>query len=173
MFVFTARWMYWVDQGRQVVERASMDGTSRSILHSTGLVSPIALALDTDTQTLYWIDNAKDQLESSFVNGSNRKTVITGSFSDPTYGLDVFQNTIYWTNSVTKRLYLTSLNTIHIRSLQTFFGTDVLYELAIVAPSKQPFGMSFIAACYYSCCLQLVSPTLVMTTMEDAANSVY
>ena len=138
-----ARWMYWVDQGRRVVERASMDGTSRSILHSTGLISPVALTLDTVTQTLYWIDNKQHQLESSSVNGSNHRIVIRSiqsPLSDPTYGLDIFQDAIYWTNSVTKQLYSTRLDRIFIRSIRRFPATDGLYEIAIVAPSKQPLG---------------------------------
>ena len=140
--------MYWVDQGRHVVERASMDGTSRSILHnSTGLISPVALTLDMDTQTLYWIDNKQHQLESSSVNGSNRRIVIRSiqsPLSDPTYGLDIFLDAIYWTNSVTKQLYSTNLDKILIESIKHFPVTDGLYEIAIVAPSKQPLGKYLI-----------------------------
>ena len=167
--------MYWVDQRRQVVERASMDGTSRSIIHSTGLVSPVTLALDADTQILYWIDNEKDQLECSSVNGSNRRTIITGSLlSNPTYGLDVFQNTVYWTNSVTKTLYSTTLKTPKIIPIRSFVTGDGLYEMAFVAPSKQAYSKSFIAIIMLLLCVsQLASQTLAMITMEDVANSVY
>ena len=60
--------MYWTD-----TERASMDGTSREVLHNTNLVWPTALTLDYDTQTLYWLDASLDKLETSHVNGSNRR----------------------------------------------------------------------------------------------------
>ena len=113
-----------------------------SIIHS--IVSLVRLlTLDTGTQTLYWTDNKQHQLESSSVNGSNRRIVIRSiqsPLSDPTYGLDIFQDAIYWTNSVTKQLYSIRLDRIFIRSIRRFPATDGLYEIAIVAPSKQPLG---------------------------------
>ena len=42
--------------GSDTIERASMDGTSRTVLHSTGLASAYGLTLDYDSQTLYWTD---------------------------------------------------------------------------------------------------------------------
>ena len=78
--------MYWTD-----TERASMDGTSREVLHNTNLVWPTALTLDYDTQTLYWLDASLDKLETSHVNGSNRRLY------HPLW-ITFYQNRLYWTD---------------------------------------------------------------------------
>ena len=136
--------MYWVDSKRGVIERASMDGTSRSILHSSGINSPVSLALDRDTQTLYWIDSALNRMESSFVDGSNRKILITSSSTlQQTHGMAVFQNLVYWTEQDSRRLHRVSTLTpdpSFISTLWTFPTIDKPYEITVVAPSDQPAG---------------------------------
>ena len=131
-----------MDWKRGVVERASMDGASRNILHSSGINSPVSLALDRDTQTLYWIDSALNQMESSSVNGSNRKILITSFFTlHQTHGMAVFQNLVYWTEQDRKRLHTTRLSPPGlISTLWTCYTFDKLYEIAVVAPSDQPAG---------------------------------
>ena len=65
--------MYWTDwETPAKIEWASMDGTSRVVLHSTNLRWPNAFTLDCDTQTLYWMDASLDKFESSNADGSNR-----------------------------------------------------------------------------------------------------
>ena len=131
-----------MDWKRGVVERASMDGTSRSILHSSGINSPVSLALDKDTQTLYWIDSALNRMESSSVDGSNRKILITASPTlQQTHGMAVFQNLVYWTEQNRQRLHTIRLSPLgSISTLWTFRTFDKLYEITVVAPSDQPAG---------------------------------
>ena len=72
-----------------------MDGTSRQVLHSTGLVWPNALTLDYDNQILYWMD--ANRLESSNADGSNRRFLSTTRIFHP-FGITFFQNRLYWTD---------------------------------------------------------------------------
>ena len=60
--------MYWTDAGRDVIERATMDGNSRMILHSSGLTNALGITLDYDNQVLYWVDRSLKRIESSAVN---------------------------------------------------------------------------------------------------------
>jgi len=64
--------LFWTDASTSnpKIERASMDGTSRTVLHSTGLTFPSGITLDYTSQTLYWIDAARLRIESSGVDGS-------------------------------------------------------------------------------------------------------
>ena len=96
---FSYRRMYWVDLSNpQVIEGASMDGSSRTVIHSTNLQSPFAMALDYDTQTLYWADFALDRLESSSVDGSNRVLLASlPPFAFP-WAMTFFQGVLYWTD---------------------------------------------------------------------------
>ena len=132
-----------MDWKRGVIERASMDGTARSILHSSNIIYPVSLALDRDTQKLYWIDSVLNRMESSFVDGSNHKILITSSSTlRRTHGMAVFQNLVYWTEQNRRKLHRisTSSPSGFISTLWTFPTTDKLYEITVVAPSDQPAG---------------------------------
>ena len=90
--------MYWTDWGTPAkIECASMDGTSREVLHNTNLVWPNALTLDYDTQILYWMDAWLDKFESSNADGSNRRLLSTTHIYHP-FGLTLCQNRFYWTD---------------------------------------------------------------------------
>jgi len=91
--------MYWTDWGTVAkIERASMDGTSRTVLHSTNLVWPNALTLDYSSQTLYWMDASLDKLESSSVNGFNRRLLSTNSRIQHPFGITIYQSVLYWSD---------------------------------------------------------------------------
>ena len=48
-----------------------MDGTARTVLHSTGLVTVYGLTVDYENQILYWADYSNNRIEKSSTNGSN------------------------------------------------------------------------------------------------------
>ena len=96
--LISCRRMYWIDFANQLIEGASMDGSSRTVLHSTNLQSPLAMALDYDTQTLYWADFALDRLESSSVDGSNRVLLASLPPSAIPWAMTFFQGVLYWTD---------------------------------------------------------------------------
>ena len=92
------RLMYWTDWGQPAtIERASMDGTSQTVLHNTGLVWPNGLTIDYATQTLYWVDAQLDRIETSTASGTGRRILSTTNIYHP-FGIDVFQGTLYWTD---------------------------------------------------------------------------
>ena len=90
--------MYWTILGGSArIEKSSMSGENRTILHNTGLYSPTALAVDYERQLLYWVDLNYNRIESSGVDGSNRRTILTRSFySYYGAGLAVIDNTLYY-----------------------------------------------------------------------------
>ncbi len=77
------RWLYW--SAYNMIERVSMDGTSRTILHSTDIYQAYGLTLDYTSQTLYWADYTLRRLESSSVDGSNRVLLTTMGIQSPYY----------------------------------------------------------------------------------------
>lgn len=91
--------MYWTDWGNVArIEKSSMDGRNRSVIHNTSLTWPNGLALDFQNQVLYWADASLDKIESSNVDGSNRR-IIT-SFTDDLhpFGLALFDGILYFTD---------------------------------------------------------------------------
>ena len=83
--------MYWTDIGTDRIERASMDGKSRTVLHSTGLSVALALTMDYDNQVLYWADDSYNRIERSNPDGSNRLVVTTISSSYAPFANDLLQ----------------------------------------------------------------------------------
>ena len=101
------RMMYWSDWGSVArIEKASMDGSGRVVIHNTSLTWPNALTLDIPTQTLYWADARLDKVESSRVDGSNRRLIAQREVDHP-FGIVVRSNVIYfsdWTQSTIRSI---------------------------------------------------------------------
>ena len=90
--------MFWTDWGSHAkIERSSMDGRGRILLHSTHITWPNALTIDLPTQTIYWADAKLHVIESSDYNGRNRRPVLTSSVHHP-FGMSVFEDKLYWSD---------------------------------------------------------------------------
>ncbi|XP_048829271.1 LOW QUALITY PROTEIN: low-density lipoprotein receptor-related protein 5 [Brienomyrus brachyistius] len=77
------------------IERASLDGTERESLFTTGLIRPIALALDHKLGKLFWVDADLKRIESSDLSGANRITLQDSNILQP-MGLTVLGGHLYW-----------------------------------------------------------------------------
>lgn len=90
--------MYWSDWGEPPrIERAGMDGSMRSVLIKQNLSLPSGLAIDHIAGKLYWADGGTKIIEVSNLDGSDRKMVIGPDLPYP-FGLDVFEDNIYWSD---------------------------------------------------------------------------
>ena len=100
LYIKSLRFIYWCDWGTVArIERATMDGTSRIALHSSGLTWPNGLTLDHTTQKLYWIDASLNRIESSNLDGSNRTVLlITSGNIDRPFSITVLSNILYFTD---------------------------------------------------------------------------
>ena len=66
--------MYWTDWGSTAkIEKASMDGQNRVVLHDTLLTWPNGITIDYAAQRLYWTDASLDKIEYSGVDGTGRQ----------------------------------------------------------------------------------------------------
>ena len=94
--------MYWTILGRsERIEKSSMNGENRTVLHDTGLYIPSAIAVDHERQLLYWVDSLYYYddliLESSGVDGSNRRTLLRYYYHFHVgFGLAVMDNRLYY-----------------------------------------------------------------------------
>lgn len=135
--------MYWTDWGTSpMIERASMDGTSRCVIVNTTLGWPNGLTLDYDTQTLYWVDALLDKIEKSNVDGSMRVLLPTPeSVIQHPFGITFFRGYIYWSDWETNAIYTAPVTNTQ-SGTRTFFG-NLTYDpmqLHIVDESRQPSG---------------------------------
>ena len=146
--VLLTRWLYWTDYGTVAkIQRASMDGHSRSVLHDTSLTTPYALTIDYENQILYWADYTLDKLEKSNVDGSNRLVVTTSSITSP-YSLTFYEGRLYWTDLSFARIYTTLANFSSVSTLSS--QGQAMYGIQAVAENRQKIGMlkHFITAKY-------------------------
>lgn len=69
--LFFHRYMYFttVQDRSAKIEGASLDGTERESLFTTGLIRPVALALDNKLGKLFWVDADLKRIESSDLSG--------------------------------------------------------------------------------------------------------
>ena len=140
--------MYWTDWGNSPkIERASMDGSSRSVIVSTELGWPNGLTLDYSTQTLYW-----DKLEKSNVDGSMRTRLIspTNVVLHP-FGITFYSNRLYWSDWEANAIFTapassTLMDTTVFFSSQRFYGLPFHpMQLHIVDEERQPFGIKLFS----------------------------
>ncbi len=129
--------MYWTDYGTiDKIERASMDGTSRTVLHSTGLSAPYGLTLDYNTQTLYWVDYTLDNLESSNADGTNRRLLTRVNIQCP-YGITFFDRKLFWGDLCQHVIYSTPVDTPN--DVSTVISTlDDPYCIHVISEDRQP-----------------------------------
>ena len=132
--------MYWTDVGTDRIERATMDGNSRTVLHSSGLSTVYGLTLDYQNQTLYWVDYSYNRVERSSVTGSDRVVVRTG-LRDP-WGVTYYSGRVYWTDWYYDRIYSTSVtSSSSIVSVTSSLGGNP-YGIHILSEERQPLGQS-------------------------------
>ena len=130
--------LYWTDVGTDRIERASMDGTSRTVLHNTSLSTVYGLTLDYDNQILYWADYSYDCIESSFTNGSDRRVIIASGIYDP-FGLTFYDGKLYWTDWRLNSVNTLDLNTSVISQV-LYLGRDP-YGIQVISKDRQPEGI--------------------------------
>ena len=130
--------MYWSGWAVATIERASMDGRARQILHNSQLVWPYGLTLDYQNQVLYWIDASLDKIESSNVDGTNRTLIANFALSSPNYhplSMTFFNNILYWSDRGTDKIHSIFANGTSLTSLLRGFSLSTGIE--VVSKSRQ------------------------------------
>ncbi len=139
MYYCPYRWMYWTSGS--TIERASMDGTSRTLLHSSSLGSVRGITIDYDTQTLYWIDQSLRKIESSHVNGSNRVLMASGGLINSPRDITFYNGYLYWTDSSYRRIISTPVSPpTNVISYVSGSYSYSLYGIRTVYTDRQPDG---------------------------------
>ena len=131
--------MYWTDWGEPAkIERASMDGSNRIVLHNTRLTWPNGLAIDYQLQRLYWADAFTDRIEYSSVDGTGREillTVATGLHHP--FAITVSGDQVYWTDWANFTIY-TAHKQAASSPLSVYTSLILpLYGIEAVDPNRQ------------------------------------
>jgi len=139
LYSTSCRLMYWTDWGEVVIERASMDGANREVIHSIGLAQPSGITVDWHSQTVFWTDSILQLIEGSQADGSGREVLY--SLTDSPVKITVDGSTVFWSDT-----------SGHVRAGHRSGGGNVTTLLStltgrpwgveVVSPQRQPQGQS-------------------------------
>uniref|UniRef100_A0A2K5KTH0 LDL receptor related protein 1B n=1 Tax=Cercocebus atys TaxID=9531 RepID=A0A2K5KTH0_CERAT len=108
--------LFFTDYGNVAkVERCDMDGMNRTRIIDSKTEQPAALALDLVNKLVYWVDLYLDYVGVVDYQGKNRHAIIQGRQVRHLYGITVFEDYLYATNS----------DTYNIIRINRFNGTDI------------------------------------------------
>ena len=136
--------MYWSDWGEPAkIERASMDGNNREVLHDTDLTWPNGLAIDYDLQRLYWVDSYYRKIEFSDVDGHRRDVLLYLESGFPFF-ITISGDQIYWTDlanrtvhSAHKEFVISTLTVYTAPSFVTPIGIEAVHPNRQHTESKE------------------------------------
>ena len=149
MHLHACRLMYWSDTGtNKRIERASMDGSDRRVLHNTGLTSPNAITIDYQTQRIYWLD-APSHIEYSNSDGTGRFTLRYhfSGFSSNYKFITLDGDLVFWTNNFHKTIHVThKVSSTAVNSVYTN-PRDIIYGIEAVSPYRQNRDGQYCTSC--------------------------
>ena len=130
------RLLFWTDweDNKARIERALMDGTSRTRIKTSNLRHPNGLAIDFTTNRLYWCDAATDQIGSMLFDGSSSR-ILYNSLSHP-FGVVIHKDKLYWTDWKKTSIFQGSKNGGRKTVLKK--ESEYLYGVRIFAKENQP-----------------------------------
>ncbi|XP_030851741.1 low-density lipoprotein receptor-related protein 5-like [Strongylocentrotus purpuratus] len=94
--------MFWTDTLLEQIVSASVLGSNRRTIISTGLYRPWGITLSQKRGKLYWTDQglSTGKIEMSNKDGSDRRQLITARLREPRgLALDSQEQRLYWTES--------------------------------------------------------------------------
>nr|XP_018898096.1 PREDICTED: low-density lipoprotein receptor-related protein 4 [Bemisia tabaci] len=104
-FDWITKKLYWVNSDRRLIEAAAING-SRSILIWEHLDQPKDIVIAPMQGMMFYTDvGKKAKIESAYMDGSNRKILVTENLISPNgLAIDFEENTLYWVDSGTHTL---------------------------------------------------------------------
>ena len=104
--------MYWTDPGTQKIQRANLDGSRVQDLITSGLHSPVGLALDPGADKMYWTDTFTNKIQRANLDGSFgvEDLVTSGLHAPAALALDLAGGKMYWTDVWTEKIQRANLD---------------------------------------------------------------
>ena len=146
----TYRYMYWTDWGSVAkIERASMDGSDRRVLHNTGLTWPNGLTIDYLAQKIYWADASRDRIEYSNVDGSGRFIVLSNL--DHPFSITLAGDLLFWTDWLNNAIHVTHKISGTSGSNLTLYDNlrDRPFGIEAISPTRQAQNGEFSFPLYF------------------------
>ncbi|KAA3597651.1 MAG: T9SS C-terminal target domain-containing protein [Calditrichaeota bacterium] len=111
--------MYWTDTGTNEIQRADLDGSNVEDLVTTGLSTPVGIAVDLTNSKMYWVDDGTDKIQRADLDGSNVQDLVTGLDTPEGIALDLTNSKMYWTDYGTDKIQRADLDGSNVEDLVT------------------------------------------------------
>ncbi|XP_068085893.1 low-density lipoprotein receptor-related protein 4 [Anabrus simplex] len=96
-----------------------------------GIQSAVALAWDSDTDSIFWTDVEADTISRASLNGSNERVVVNSNLESPAgLAVDWVTKKLYWTDAGTNRVEVANLDG-SMRSLLFWEGLDKPRDIVV------------------------------------------
>ncbi|XP_071448921.1 vitellogenin receptor [Hetaerina americana] len=148
-------YVFWTDWGsKPMVARAGMDGSDPIPFVEKNIQWPNGLAVDYPANRLYWVDAKLMIIESIELDGTDRRTILKGILRHP-YSIDVFEDSIYWSDWEGKGLQLCNKFTGKDRKGLLTEDKRLIFAVHIYHPSLHPPTRNpcKLAQCSHMCLL--------------------
>nr|CAB3263504.1 low-density lipoprotein receptor-related protein 4 [Phallusia mammillata] len=76
-------YIYWSDVDSDTISRAEWDGRNARVIVSSGVSSPVGLAIDWITNKIYWTDAGVNRIEVALLDGSMRSVLVWTGLDRP------------------------------------------------------------------------------------------
>ena len=142
----TLYWTEWSTRSTTVrINKASMDGSGRQILHQTDMQQPYGIAVDIDAQVIYWTDVELKRIEASNVDGSNRRVILDSQAGvDRPYALSLHGDMLYISDWNRRILATNKSGDQPVHTVSNTFCTYVsTFGIRVVAEENQLLGELF------------------------------
>ena len=117
-----------------------MDGSNRTQIKTSDLKYPNGLTIDFTTQRLYWCDAKTDVIGSMYFDGTAQQVHLLLS-SMHTFGLSLYNGTLFWSDWNTKSIFKGSTNGSFQELLKP--RKDNVYDVRVFSKENQPGNKSF------------------------------
>ncbi|XP_041373322.1 sortilin-related receptor-like [Gigantopelta aegis] len=135
-------YLYWADWSstNPRIVRAWMDGTKSSIhtvVNSSVVHSPSALAIDISAERLYWTDAGTHKIMSSDMDGKNQRVLVSGWSHLPNpFAIGLYKLNMYWSDQSRNGIMMAAKNSgmgVHV----FLHEQDGITDLKIISNTLQ------------------------------------
>ncbi|XP_032221449.2 low-density lipoprotein receptor-related protein 6 isoform X2 [Nematostella vectensis] len=126
------RLIYWTDERRGAVMRASLDDSFREVIADKGIISPDGIDVDYISRNVYWTDPKRGRIEVASLDGKDRLTLTGWSPDKPgAIVLDPVEGRMYWADYGTNPKIMTAHMDGSNRKILMGVGINITTGLAI------------------------------------------
>ena len=116
---FENEFLYWADNGTNLIQRSNLDGSNIVTLVDTGLNFPADIELDVAAGKMYWADALTKKIQRANLDGSNVEDLVTGLGNPYFMELDLDNGHVYWTDYGTDKVQRSDLDGGNVVDLVT------------------------------------------------------